>query len=234
VRASRCGGIAYARAAWEISPPWSADEKIRAAYEPAAIALAQSKVSVGRGAWIAGAVGEETQWEVYMRNLRVFILALSAGAIFTLSVSPAALAGGKESWQQAKAALISQFPSEKDKFKDDFGDNIAKLETIYGQIVKKDEKGKISSQWPEAIKLATLLKTTIASYKGIISSIKVGKEGDAKPGKGVAISLKMDAEVNEGKAAKDKALDLLQEIQKSVDNVVTQCKKVTNSSSVCG
>ena len=171
-----------------------------------------------------------------MRNLRVFILALSAGAIFALSVSPAALAGGKEHWQQAKAALISQFPSEKDKFKDDFGDNIGKLETIYGQIVKENEKDskKISSQWPEAIRLATLLKTTIVSYKGIISSITVGSVGDAKPGKGVAISLKMDAEVNAEKEAKTKALDALQDIQKSVENVVTQCKKVIKSSSVCG
>jgi hypothetical protein len=177
-----------------------------------------------------------TQKEAYMRNLRVFILALSAGAIFTLSASPAALAGPRERWQAAKADLISRFPSAKDKFKDDFGPDISKLENIYGQILKENQNDfkKISSQWPEAIKLATSLQTTITSYKGIISSITVGQAGDAKTGKGVAISLKMPEEVDAEKGAKKQALEALQDIQKSVENVVAQCKKVTKSSSVCG
>jgi hypothetical protein len=189
-----------------------------------------------KGAWIGGAAGEKAQWEAYMRNLRIVILALTAGAIFTLSASPAALAGGRERWQAAKADLISQFPSAKDKFKEDFGPDIDKLEKIYGQILEayKNDSKKISSQWPQAIKLATSLKATIVSYKAIISPLTVAKVGDAKPGTGVAVSLKLDADVDAEKNAKTNALKTLQDIQDSVEKVVNQCKKVVTPSSQCG
>ena len=144
------------------------------------------------------------------------------------------MAGGRAQWQDAKASLVSQFPSTKGQFTDSFGTDIDKMETIYGQIVAANAKDstKISSQWPEAIKLTKVLKTTIDTYRNIILPL-TSNVGDPRPGSGVAISLKMEKDVDADKDAKAKALKALQDIENGVDNIVKQCNKVTKSSPVC-
>lgn len=64
-----------------------------------------------------------------MRKFRIFVLALGAAAIFTLSSSPTALAGAmRAAWQDKKAALTKVMNIPSSKFEHDLGPDCDDLE----------------------------------------------------------------------------------------------------------
>jgi predicted nucleic acid-binding Zn-ribbon protein len=94
-----------------------------------------------------------------MRNLRIVILALTAGAVFTLSASPAAVAGQlRTEWQAKKQALVDAHVKFDGMNQDDFGPRLDTFETAKKAHSDNRDAGKKA-------KLQTALDKAIADAK---------------------------------------------------------------------
>jgi hypothetical protein len=94
-----------------------------------------------------------------MRKLRIVILALTAGAIFTLSASPAAVAGQLRSeWQDKKKALVTTQVTFTGMNEEDFGPRLDTFEAAKKAYDNNKDAGKKQ-------KLKTDLDKAIADAK---------------------------------------------------------------------
>jgi hypothetical protein len=123
--------------------------------------------------WIAGA--ERDSKEGYMQKLRIFVLALSAGAVFALSASPAAFAGEvREKWQAKKAALMKVMNVSSSKFQGDLGPNADEWEATRQKIVESNlragpERDALIKRYDNKKDAMT---KTVAAYKKTIQDLK--------------------------------------------------------------
>jgi hypothetical protein len=157
-----------------------------------------------------------------MRNLRIVILALTAGAIFTLSASPAAVAGQLRSeWQTKKQALVAAKVTFASMGKEDLGPLLDKFEEARDKV--DNNKGQVINS-----ALGQVNKSAAAVNNDDLRKLKGDLRSAAMAARGAATTYRAELTKIQNTAAKD-AADWLRTTIEKINNRITQSQQETKA-----